>query len=153
MIIRLADIKAENEDSVSALMLGLGFGMLFTVLVKRRSDSQGCQTEYSNLPEVANLPEVPPRYAKFIQLCVMGCSYLGSQNIIVIHQVLEMLNREEADLVEANRQKKKEEKKDAKKDSPIQSSPLAALGLGFTSPRPSMKPEEVAAKAKEGGIP
>jgi hypothetical protein len=39
MIIRLADIKAENEDSVSALMLGLGFGMLFTVLVKRRSDS------------------------------------------------------------------------------------------------------------------
>lgn len=32
-----------------------------------------------------------------------------------------MLNREEADLVEANRQKKKEEKKDAKKDSPIQS--------------------------------
>lgn len=36
-----------------------------------------------------------------------------------------MLNREEADLVEANRQKKKEEKKDAKKDSPIQSSPIS----------------------------
>ena len=61
-----------------------------------------------------------------------------------------MMNREEAEITEANRQKKKEEKKEAKKDSPMQSSPLAALGLGFASPHSSAKPEEMAAKAKEG---
>lgn len=97
------------------------------------------------------MPKLPPRYTTFIQLCVMGCSYLGSQNILIIHQILEMLNREEAEL-KASQQKKKEEKKDSKRDIQAQSSPLAALGFGLASPRPSMKPEEAAAKAKEGRI-
>ena len=98
---------------------------------------------------------------------MLGCSYLASQDILVIHEILGKITAEEDRLNEIKKQKKAEEEQKKQNDSspttpssPSSSSnPLAGMfgglaGLGglagITSPQNSPKPEEAAAKAKEG---
>lgn len=99
---------------------------------------------------------------------MLGCSYLASQDILIIHEILGKITAEEDRLNEIKKQKKIEEEQKKQNDSspttptsPSSSSsnPLAGMfgglaGLGgltgIASPQNSPKPEEVAAKAKEG---
>ena len=88
---------------------------------------------------------------------MLGCSYLASQDILVIHEILGKITAEEDRL---NEIKKQNDSSPTTPTSPSSSSnPLAGMfgglaGLGglagITSPQNSPKPEEVAAKAKEG---
>ena len=46
-------------------------------------------------------------------MAVLGCSYLGSQNIIVIHQILAKITTIEEERIRKEKEKKEEEKKKA----------------------------------------
>ena len=85
-------------------------------------------------------------------MCLLGCSFLGSQNILVIHQLLELLSKEETELEEKARQKKKEDTQEKEEKEETASNPLSMssfTGL-LMPPRPAVSPEAAKAKAKEG---
>lgn len=150
--LRVKEEKPETEGTVSSLMLGLGLSMLFTVGVGGRTERKGSQKEWNDLQELPGLQELPPRYATFLRVCLLGCSFLGSQNILIIHQLLELLSKEETELEEKQRQKKKEDTKEKEEKEETVSSPFGVSSLaGFLMPqRSAVSPEEAKAKAKEG---
>ena len=150
--LRVKEEKPETEGTVSSLMLGLGLSMLFTVRVSESVEGKGSQKEWNDLQELPGLQELPPRYATFLRVCLLGCSFLGSQNILIIHQLLELLSREETELEEKARQKKKEDTKEKEEKEETVTSPLGMSSFaGLLMPqRPSVSSKEAEAKAKEG---
>lgn len=98
---------------------------------------------------------------------MLGCLYLGSQDILVVHQLLEMITKEEDRLTQIMKEKKAEEERKQQAEgssspsssSSSQSNSLMGMlgglgglgGLGtLGSAHSSPKPEEEAAKSKEG---
>ena len=79
-----------------------------------------------------------------------GCLYLGSQDILVIHKLLEKIMKEEDRLTEIKKQKKAEEEKKQGDTSPSTPTNTSTDMFGLLTPQKSPKPEENEAKAKEG---
>ena len=110
------------------------------------------------IEELKELPALPERYTLFLRACLLGCLYVGSHDILVIHQLIEMMTAEESRLAKLRKQKKEEDEKNGvKKDPAPAQDPFGGLaGISGLSnllgvlPSPSTpKPGEEAAMAKE----
>ena len=109
--------------------------------------------------ELKELPALPERYALYLRACLLGCLYVGSHDILVVHQLIEMMTAEESRLAKLRKQKKEEDEKNGVKKDPTPAAQDAFGGLagmgGLSSlfgalPSPSTpKPAEEAAMAKE----
>ena len=109
--------------------------------------------------ELKELPALPERYALYLRACLLGCLYVGSHDILVVHQLIEMMTAEESRLAKLRKQKKEEDEKNGVKKDPAPATQDAFGGLagmgGLSSlfgalPSPSTpKPAEEAAMAKE----
>ena len=95
------------------------------------------------------LSSLPVRYASFLEACITGCSYLGSQNIVILHQLLEKMTKIEAEEEEKRREKREEEKK--KKGDEKEKEGEHAGGMGFEGMQSTVSnPKDAQEKAKEG---
>ena len=111
------------------------------------------------MEELKELPALPERYALYLRACLLGCLYVGSHDILVVHQLIEMMTAEESRLAKLRKQKKEEDEKNGVKKDPAPATQDAFGGLagmgGLSSlfgalPSPSTpKPAEEAAMAKE----
>lgn len=109
--------------------------------------------------ELKELPALPERYALYLRACLLGCLYVGSHDILIVHQLIEMMTAEESRLAKLRKQKKEEDEKNGVKKDPAPATQDAFGGLagmgGLSSlfgalPSPSTpKPAEEAAMAKE----
>ena len=192
---RLMGVSAEVEGKVHSLMLGLGYAMQYTVrkeiqnecqsiirlivikLIKlychyfsifMQTHTQGCQQPIESLPEVEVLiKSLPTRYASFIEMAVLGCSYLGSQNIVIVHQILAKITTIEEEETRKLKEKEEEEKKkkaDSEKEGETKKDPaggaagymsmMDALGFGGggISAQPAPNKDELDNIAKEGKV-
>ena len=129
---------------------------------------QGCQQSIESLPEVEVLVKsLPTRYASFIEMAVLGCSYLGSQNIIITHQILAKITTMEEEETRKLKEKEEEEKKkkaDSEKEEEKKKDPaggaasymdmMSRLGFGGSggSAKPAPNKDELDNIAKEGKI-
>lgn len=117
------------------------------------------QQSVETVEELKELPALPERYALYLRACLLGCLYVGSHDILVVHQLIEMMTAEESRLAKLRKQKKEEDEKNGVKKDPAPAAQDAFGGLagmgGLSSlfgalPSPSTpKPAEEAAMAKE----
>ena len=107
------------------------------------------------IPVLSDLPaSLLPRYRLYLQACVLACSFLASQDLLVIHQLLSMLQEEE-DRIQQQPKEKAEAASPPEAKTPEESSPrdmfnlMGLFGGSFMFPTPSPKPLDDAATTHE----
>ena len=114
------------------------------------------------IAELADLSELSSRYRLYLEASLLACGFLASQDLLVIHQLLSLLQEEEDRLQQQQQQQQQQKQQQqsagsppAESKTPEEASPrdmFSLMGLlngNFLLSTPSPKPVEDAAVAHE----